>query len=97
MKQIILRLITGAPGVLDVVYGEVLDGQFEPRPFCDAPESLQSYISEDDLLGTRGFIRTANLTDLVGDAISLGFEIVFYPNFVVLTSSTYESKEKENA
>lgn len=97
MKQIVIRLITGAPGVLDVIFGSIVDDQFFPLPLRDAPTYVLNFVRDDRLLGTDGFVEKSMLSDFVSTALASGAVLEFYPNFLTLTLPEDESKEETNA
>lgn len=95
-KQLIVRLIPGAPGVFDVVSGVLKDGSFSPIPYAEIPDLFLFDVVETDLLGTQGYVRSKNLSSLLLTVLDAGGKVEFYPNFLVLNIPEDEPKEKKD-
>lgn len=97
MKQLVIRSISGAPGIFDVASGILEDGSFRPIPYAEIPDEYRPHVVESDLLGTQGYVRAMDLSPLLLAILSDGGQIAFYPNFLVLNIPENESKEEEDA
>lgn len=97
MQQIVIRVINGAPGVLDVLYGRIIDGQFQVRPFDECPGAYAGLVCVDSLLGTSAYLRASDLTSVVSAVLRDGGGLAFYPGFLTLNLPDYESEKEKNA
>uniref|UniRef100_A0AAU8AYH6 Uncharacterized protein n=1 Tax=Dulem virus 225 TaxID=3145702 RepID=A0AAU8AYH6_9VIRU len=97
MKQLIFRIIPGAPGVYDCVSGHIVDGQFVSSNFEELPADILSYIQVDTLLGTAAYVEKRRFSGLCAALFACGSEITLYPNFVVFDIPSNESKEEKGA
>lgn len=97
MKQIAIRLIPDAPGVLDCIVGDIKDGKFTPCPFYGLDKSLLDLIHVDDLLGTSAYIRTPDLTSFLRIALNLDSQLALFQSFIIISLSDHESKKEKSS
>lgn len=101
MKQLIFRLIASGVNVFDVMYGQIVDGQFTPLDPEQIPYAASLYIVRSELLGSQGYIRKDFLVKLLRDMFSIDLieNVEMYPNFICITlkDKSDETKEEETA
>lgn len=98
MYQIILRIIAPQVNVLDFAFGRIIDGQFQFEDLDLLPEDIHVLFHPSDLLGTRAYIRSSNVSALTYALLGAGASIAIYPNFVVFNlPENYVTKEEEAA
>lgn len=95
MKQLLIRPIQGAPGVLDVLFGEIEDGQFNPKDLPEDDNVVFSYLRTDELLGTRLYLPMTDLSDLLRDALDQGSTVVYTPQFLIISFLDDEPQEEK--
>lgn len=96
MKQVLVRPIAGAPGVLELCFGDIKDGHFVPDLPVDPNDLLWITVQFDNLLGVQAYLRSADFTDFLRDVIKAGSTVAYNPQFIVITLPEDEPKEKEN-
>lgn len=94
MKQIVIRILGPQLPVFDVVYGEIVDGQFTPLDIDSLDSYLTGFLHCDTLLGGQAYVEAANLLEFVTALVGRVDAFEFYPNFLVFKFKDHEVEEK---
>lgn len=98
MYQIVLRIIAPQVTVLDFAFGRIVDGEFRLKDFDLLPEELHALFRPSNILGTRAYISTSNVSALTYALLSAGASIAMYPNFFVFNlPEKYVAEEEKDA
>lgn len=95
MKQLLIRPIQGAPAVLDACYGEIENGQFNPKPLPADCDAVFGHLRTDELLGTQLYFPVMELSDLLHEALDAGSDVIYTPQFLIISFPEDESKEEK--
>lgn len=96
-KQLIIRILGAGIPVYDVTFGEICDGQFAPLDLNGLSPDILDCIVLSDLLGTRAYVQSSRLRELIVCAMPYVGEVSFYPNFIVLSfDDDYGTEKEEN-
>lgn len=96
-KQLIIRILGNGIPVYDVTFGEIRDGQFAPLDLSGLSPDILDCIVLSGLLGTRAYVQSSHLRELIACAMPYVDEVSFYPNFIVLSfDDDYGTEKEEN-
>lgn len=96
MHQVIIRTFSPGLPVFDFVFGQIVDGQFQPGDCTVLPAEILDCVEISNLLGTQAFVQTTHITSLVHKLLDAGADMTMFPNFAVFNlPEGYVSKEKE--
>lgn len=101
MKQVIIRNIPGLHTIYDVVYGQIVDGEFKPSTSVETDFPIPPTVHRDDLLGGTSYLKRNDLLATIRYYSPLSSSCEFFSNFIVFnlkpdyaTSKTKKDEER---
>jgi len=96
-KQLIIRILGAGIPVFDVDFGGIRDGQFTPLDFGGLSPDILDRIVLSGLLGTRAYVQSSHLRELIACVMPYVEGISFYPSFIVFSfTDDYGTEKKED-